>query len=252
MKPVIVAGNWKMNKTRAEVEDFFSHLSSRPSKRQRFILCPSPTLLESAVRLAIPCQVEIFSQNCFGETKGAFTGEISPAQLKELGVKGSLVGHSERRQFFGETNQSCLRRIVGLWQNNLEAIYCIGENLGERQSGATNSVLKTQLCEIIPEFKRQMEAGSFCKLILAYEPVWAIGTGLTANSAQILEAHKEIHSLFAASGIPQNQIPLILYGGSVKTSNFKEIIDLEHVNGGLVGGASLVASDFDLLASSTS
>ncbi len=244
----IVAGNWKMHKSRKEVESFFSELSSASNTQSvRKIVAASPTLLESALKFSANKNVEIFAQNCHGETQGAFTGETSPAQLKDLGIKGSLVGHSERRQYFGETDESCNKRTLGLWNNELEVIYCIGEKLSERESHKTSQVLKSQLKELIQNYKQRLSENKYCQLIVAYEPVWAIGTGLTAESAQIVDAHKLIKEEFKAAGIAPNRIPPVLYGGSVKTNNFNEISSLSNVDGGLIGGASLKASDYNLL-----
>jgi triosephosphate isomerase len=249
----IIAGNWKMHKTLGEMESFFKELNLPPAKNQRRILALSPTLLQGAQKIAPDHSVEIFSQNCWGDNQGAFTGEISPLQLRDIGIKGSLVGHSERRQYFGETDDSCIKRTEGLWNNELEVIYCIGEKLNERNQGETEEVLARQLSQLIALYKQKIQSSTssvFSKLILAYEPVWAIGTGLTANSEQITAAHVFIFNEFKNAGLKDTEIPPILYGGSVKTSNFKEITALPKVSGGLVGGASLKAADYSLLCQS--
>lgn len=231
----ILAGNWKMFKTRSDVEDFFSHVSNRVAESPvRKIVAASPTLLESAVAHSLETGIEIFSQNCHWETQGAFTGEISPLQLADVGAVGTLIGHSERRQLFQETDESCLKRAFSALNAGLEVIYCVGETIEARKAGQTLQVLEKQLKSVI-ELKAPRE-----KFILAYEPVWAIGTGLTANSEQIIETHNWIAEILEKNSLNFQ----ILYGGSVKPTNFKEIASLKHVSGGLVGGASLEAESY--------
>jgi triosephosphate isomerase (TIM) len=236
----VLAGNWKMFKTRAETASFFMEIGkSLAASPLRKIIAPSPTLMESAVRASEGSGIEIFSQNCAWAPSGAFTGELSPLQLRDVGCTGTLVGHSERRQHFGDTDLSVLKRAINALQHGLEVIYCIGESLEERQGGLTPKVLKQQLSGVLSELLPNLKPGS--GFLMAYEPVWAIGTGLTASSEQITEAHALISAELAKAG---GADVAILYGGSVKPNNFREISHLPKVGGGLVGGASLSPADY--------
>lgn len=236
----ILAANWKLHKTCSELPAYFTKFrnSHIPSSQVRCIVCPSPTLLQVCAQEASPL-MDCFSQNVSWAESGAFTGEISPAQLLELKVKGTLIGHSERRQYFNESDESALKRAENALKAGLQVIYCVGETLAERQAGQTQAVLEKQLRvlshTLLPGLKDSQN------FILAYEPVWAIGTGLVANNSQIEEAH----ALIAAQLAQSTALPLsILYGGSVKPENFKEISRLKNVSGALVGGASLEADSF--------
>ena len=237
----ILAGNWKMFKTRAEARHFFEGVGAQIAKSSvRKIVATSPTLLESSVVAAAKTGIEVFSQNCAWAESGAFTGEISPLQLKDIGVTGTLVGHSERRQFFGETDATCQKRAESALKASLHVIYCIGESLDERKAGATRAVLEKQLAPVIA-----MKAAK-THFVLAYEPVWAIGTGVVAEVPQVKEAHGWISEILGRAQLPSYEI---LYGGSVKPNNFKELSQVPFVSGGLVGGASLdVQSYLDLHA----
>lgn len=229
-----LAGNWKMFKNRAEVKAFFAKVgSSLASSRVRKVVAPSPTLLETALTAAQGTGIEVFSQNAHWSDSGAFTGEMSPAQLVDLGVKGAIIAHSERRQYFGETDETAVQRALACLERGLDVIYCIGERVEQRKAGETNAVLKTQLSSVIS--KILPKAGP--RLMIAYEPVWAIGTGLVATPEQVKEAHAFI------AGLVGNSLPL-LYGGSVKADNFAGLASLPHVDGGLVGGASLEADSY--------
>lgn len=237
-----VAGNWKMFKTQAEVKSFFASLGSELPPQVRTVIAAPYTLLASCLSEAaahkIP--VQIFAQNCHDKTEGAFTGEISAAMLKDIGVKGTLVGHSERRQLFGETNETAAARALSALQAGLDVIFCVGETLPERESGKTISVLRAQCQALINGLTSSPQLAP--RLEIAYEPVWAIGTGLTAVPAQISEAHLAIREFFAKFGPPK-----VLYGGSVKPENFQEILSTPGVDGGLVGGASLKPDSFKML-----
>lgn len=241
----ILAGNWKLNKLRSDVDAFFKEVGTNLPKGPRYIIAPSPTLLETAVKTAKSSSVEIFAQNCHWEKSGAFTGECSALQLKDLGCTGTLVGHSERRQFFGDTDDTVKRRALAALSEGLDVIFCIGESKDERQSGQTEKVLERQLqgpISILKDHPTLIRPGQF---LLAYEPVWAIGTGLTATSEQIEAAHRFIEQCLTHASV--KPVPC-LYGGSVKTSNFSEISRLRGVSGGLVGGASLSPADYLALA----
>ena len=241
----ILAGNWKLHKTRSDVKSFVDACKTSPIfaniKQTRTIVIPSPVLLESSANFAKESsRLEIFSQNTSTEASGALTGETSPTQLLDVGVRGSLVGHSERRQFFGDTDATCEKRATLALKQGIDVIYCIGETLAEREQGLTQSVLKTQIASYIKAVKAARDAGSKAVSMVAYEPVWAIGTGRVAGPEQVAEAHAWIHADLEAGATPS----AILYGGSVKPSNFKELAAIPHVSGALVGGASLEAADY--------
>jgi triosephosphate isomerase len=250
-----LAGNWKLNKTKAETRAFFTEAlpKIKTSPTLRYVVATSPTLIETAVAASAStggtlssvtpstskgAPIDIFSQNVAFEKSGAFTGEVSTAQLKDVGATGTLVGHSERRTLFGDTDQSCLRRAARALEDGLEVIYCIGETLDERQGARTLAVLQKQIGVL-----RELKVGpaELSKIIIAYEPVWAIGTGLNATTAQIIEAHGWIAAELNKVGLGGRPI---LYGGSVKPNNFKEIGSAPGVSGGLVGGASLEPKSF--------
>jgi triosephosphate isomerase len=186
--------------------------------------------------------VNLLTQNCHFESKGAFTGEVSAAMIEDLGCAGSIVGHSERRQYFGETNESVGKKWKALVNQNLLPVVCVGETKEERQSGKTVDVVERQLLEAWSVLSESERAKDF---VVAYEPVWAIGTGLTATPEEANEVHKSIRSWFARSGSPVLAERLrILYGGSMNTKNAKALLSSSDIDGGLIGGASLEANEF--------
>jgi triosephosphate isomerase len=216
---VLIAGNWKMFKTQAETRAFCSTFS--PPDGVDVVVCPPFTSLAVAVESGLT----VFAQNVHWADEGAFTGEISIAMLNELGVAGSLVGHSERRQFFGETDEDTARRAAAALAAGLRVIACVGESEQEREVGETEAVLRRQVTALEPHRE----------LVIAYEPVWAIGTGKTATPDIAQEAHAFIKSLIDAP---------VLYGGSVKPDNAAELLGRPDVDGALVGGASLDPESF--------
>lgn len=236
-RKLILAGNWKMHFTRADVEKFFSGLDHSSGNFTQ-ILFPSFTLIETVARLARPLGIEVGAQNASAEKSGAFTGEISADMIKDVGASWALLGHSERRQFFGETSGGVCVRAKGLLAQNVSVMICVGETLADRQSGATQKTLEKQLIESLDDsFAAAIEDGT---LTIAYEPVWAIGTGVTATTAQAEEAHQMIRAAIerrfqkrAADAVS------ILYGGSVKPDNTESLLSCPNVDGALVGGASL-------------
>lgn len=243
----VLAANWKMHKTRAEAWGFFETVgSSIKDSAVRKIVAASPTLLETCQRIAPSCGIEVFSQNCAFETSGAFTGEVSPSQLKELGIKGTLIGHSERRSLFGETAESAVRRSLCALQSGLDVIFCCGETLEERKQGNTRTVLASQLQGLKKVDASLIDPTKATRFIIAYEPVWAIGTGVNATNKEIEETLKWIGEILAELSLPK--LPM-LYGGSVKPSNFNEIAAVAGVSGALVGGASLEPASFGQLHS---
>jgi triosephosphate isomerase len=219
----LVAGNWKMFKGPAETRAFFG--SFQPPDGVEVVLCPPFVSLAAAVESGHT----IYAQNAHWEASGAYTGEVAPEHLLELGVRGTLVGHSERRQLFGESDEMVARRARAALAAGLRVIACVGETLEQRESGDTELVLKIQVEAIA------FAAGEQRGLVIAYEPVWAIGTGLTATPAQAQEAHAFVKSLLDRP---------VLYGGSVKPENAAELLARPDVDGALVGGASLDPESF--------
>jgi triosephosphate isomerase (TIM) len=211
---VLIAANWKMYKTRAETRAFCEAFSAPTGVE--VVVCPPFTSLEPAVESGLA----VFAQNVHWEPDGAFTGEVSARMLVDLGVTGAVVGHSERRQYFGETDETTARRAEAALMAGLRVIACVGEHEDERERGATEGVLRRQLA-LLHAHER---------LVVAYEPVWAIGTGKTATPAVAQEAHAFIKELV--------DVP-VLYGGSVKPENAEELLSQPDVDGALVGGASL-------------
>jgi triosephosphate isomerase len=220
---VLIAGNWKMHKRPGETADFCARLRAAfdPPPGVELVVCPPFTSLREAVESGLAT----YAQNVHWEQEGAFTGEISAGMLLALGVSGSIVGHSERRQHFGETDETTARRAERALDSGLGVIACVGELEAERDRGETEDVLRRQV-SVLPEHER---------LTVAYEPVWAIGTGKTATPEMAQEAHAFIKSLLDAP---------VLYGGSVKPENADELLAQPDVDGALVGGASLEVESF--------
>ncbi|HEY7017077.1 MAG TPA: triose-phosphate isomerase [Gaiellaceae bacterium] len=219
----LLAANWKMFKGPRETREFCSAFG--PPDGVEAVLCPPFVSLPAAVESGHT----IFAQNVHWAEEGAFTGEVSAPMLLELGVAGAIVGHSERRQYFGETDESVARRTAAALGHGLRVIACVGESLEERESGQTELVLRVQV-EAIRD-----AAGEHESLVIAYEPVWAIGTGQTATPDQAREAHAFVKTLL--------DVP-VLYGGSVKPENAEELLGQDGVDGALVGGASLDVESF--------
>ncbi len=234
----LIAANWKMHGTVASVQAYLETLVGRVGATgPEVVVCPPFTLLPAAVLIATGSEVAVGAQNCHWEDKGAFTGEVAPAMLAELGVRWVIVGHSERRQYFGEGDATAGARAKAAQRAGLDVIFCLGETLGQREAGETLAVLERQGTAI--------EGLDPARLALAYEPIWAIGTGKTATAAQAQEAHAALRrragELFgepAAAGLR------ILYGGSVKPDNAAVLLGEEDVDGALVGGASLDVEGF--------
>jgi triosephosphate isomerase len=222
---LLIAGNWKMFKGPSETELFCRALQDADLGDVDVVVCPAFTSLETAVRCLANTEIGVFAQNCHWEPEGAFTGEISTGMLHELGVYGTIVGHSERRQYFGETDETVARRVTAALGAGMHVIACVGETESEREAGETEAVLRRQLSVLEPDES----------LVLAYEPVWAIGTGKTATPELAQEAHAFIKSLL--------DLP-VLYGGSVKPENAEELCAQPAIDGALVGGASLDVDSF--------
>jgi triosephosphate isomerase len=245
----IFAANWKLFKTPKETRQFFSDWkkqvsgASKDQMKDQILFFPPATNLEATAQSVEGTGIQWGSQNCYSEIKGAFTGEISALVVKELGGSYVLLGHSERRSLFHETNEGIAKKVALVQSLDLTPLLCIGETLTERQSGKTMQVLKTQLEQSLSL------ADPKKNLVVAYEPVWAIGTGQVATAAQVQETHLETYKLIQKMGFPEKTA--ILYGGSVKPDNAKELISIPHVDGFLVGGASLEVPSFLQICKST-
>jgi triosephosphate isomerase (TIM) len=220
---MLIAGNWKMFKGPVETRAFLD--AFEPPQGVDVVICPPFASLAAAVESG----ARVYAQNVHWEPQGAYTGETSPPMLRELGVVGALVGHSERRQLFGETDEMVARRARAALEDGLGVIACVGETLEQRESGDTGLVLKIQVEAIA------FAAGDRDDLVIAYEPVWAIGTGKTATPEQAEEAHRFIKSLVDRP---------VLYGGSVKPENAADLLSQPSIDGALVGGASLEPDSF--------
>ena len=246
----IVAGNWKMNMTLSEamflIDGILSKLNTT-SEVTKVIIPPFPYLLSISNKIGETEHIFLGAQNCHTETHGAYTGEVSASILASVGCSYVLVGHSERRCYFKETNEELIKKIKSALQNNLKPIFCIGETLTQRQTNAHFAIVAEQLSAVLTSFTNT----EFSNIVIAYEPVWAIGTGETATSAQAQEMHafirKEITQLYSNA---IGQETTILYGGSCNAQNAQELFACEDVDGGLIGGASLKADDFCKIATS--
>jgi len=243
MRKPILAGNWKMNKTNSELSDFFGALNSQLvdkwSDYVEVVFAVPYTLLQGAVELTKNTPVVIAAQNVNQHTDGAYTAEVSAAMLQDVGVSSTLVGHSERRQYYGETNASVTEKVKACLASGISPIACVGETQKERESGVTEDVVGKQVLAILAA------VSGLTKLVIAYEPVWAIGTGLTASDEQADQVHSFIRGVVAEKFSEQQAQSLrILYGGSAKPTNIDGLLKQENIDGGLVGGASLKPDDF--------
>ncbi len=241
-KPVM-AGNWKMYKTPADTRAFFEKFlpSVASSSHCEIVICPPFVNIAAAVEAAKGSRVEVGGQNVYWAKEGAFTGEVSGPMLKASGAEWTIIGHSERRQYFGETDAAVLKRTVAALESGLKPIVCVGEMLAEREAGETDAVLRAQFEGGIAG----LSAEQFARIVIAYEPVWAIGTGKTATPEIAADAHRVLRRLAAAKyGAEAGASVRILYGGSVKPDNVKGLMAQPEIDGALVGGASLEAGSF--------
>jgi triosephosphate isomerase len=238
----LVAANWKMNKGVDEAEAFLASLTGHASAlgAVEVVVCPPYTALAAAAAIAAGSGIEICAQNVHEAESGAFTGEVSIPMLAELGVAGAIIGHSERRQLFGETDEALARKLPALLEAGMLAILCCGETEAERDAGETEAVLRRQLEADLAA----VDPGELGRVVIAYEPIWAIGTGRTATPEQAQEACAFVRGLVAGIDSAAAAATRVLYGGSVKPANAAELFALPDVDGGLVGGASLDADDF--------
>ena len=243
MRKKIVAGNWKMNTLPAEGVELAKGVAAGRKDVcdcVTLIVCPPFTHLSSVIETLKGSNVEVGAQDCATEVKGAYTGEVSAEMIAALGCKYVILGHSERRQYYGETSETLNKKMARAYENNLTPIYCVGENLEEREAGRHFDVCKDQIEEVVFNLTEEQ----FANLVIAYEPVWAIGTGKTATADQAEEIHAYIREVLRSKfGAKAEECP-ILYGGSCKPSNAEEIFSKENVDGGLIGGAALKAEDF--------
>ena len=238
----IVLGNWKMNMTMDQSISLIKELKSISDNDVEIKIAPSFTNLYCAISLLENSGIEVIAQNVHSEYRGAYTGEISAEMLKSIGINTVIIGHSERRKYFNETDFVLSKKVKVAIEHSLNVIFCLGEELLERENGNHFEIIKTQLTNVLMDLN-DIEIKN---IVIAYEPVWAIGTGMTANNHQIQEMHEFIRGLINKKfGNEVSNNIRILYGGSVKPNNAKEIFSLDDVDGGLIGGASLNFSDFN-------
>ncbi len=251
MRQKIVAGNWKMNNdksaTKALIKGIRKSIKKLPLDNTRVIVAPTFVNLSLAVKRAKKSKVEVVAQNMHQAKNGAFTGEISAEMLQSIGVKTVILGHSERRIYFGETDTVLTEKVNAALENKLEIIFCFGELLEDRKSENHFKVVESQLKNGL----FHLEVAAFKNIILAYEPVWAIGTGETASPEQAQEMHAFIRKTLAEKYNKKMALEVsILYGGSVKPANAEEIFSKPDVDGGLIGGAALKVEDFTAIIKS--
>lgn len=244
MKNKIVAGNWKMNLTFSEAEDLLTEIGENIddiSEKVEVIVCVPYPYLEMATDIEEESNLQVGAQNCSQFEKGAFTGEVSAEILESLNVGLCIVGHSERRKYFNETNDILSQKVKLLLKNDIVPIFCVGETIEDRTSENHFSVIEKQMNESLFDLSSE----SFESIIIAYEPVWAIGTGVTATAEQAQEMHEFIRNLIAKRYNQQvAEECFILYGGSCNPSNAELLFSLKDVDGGLIGGASLKSDEF--------
>ncbi len=234
----LVAGNWKMNGLRAAADELARIRDGSAKARCDVMICPPATLIAAFAEAARGSQLMIGGQDCHAKASGAHTGDISAAMLKDAGATAVIVGHSERRTDHGETDTLVCAKAEAAHRAGLTAIVCVGETAEQRRSGVTLSIIERQLAGSVPS------GASAANTVIAYEPVWAIGTGLTPTAADVAEVHAFVRSKLAARFGADGRQMRLLYGGSVKAANARELMGIADVNGALVGGASLKADDF--------
>jgi len=242
MRIKIIAGNWKMYKTISEALELVKALHyGYQGGSSEVVVAPPATAINKVAEFLKDSYIKVSAQDLFWEDFGAYTGALSGPMLKDAGADYVIIGHSERRQYFGETDETVNKKIQAALKHRLIPIICVGETLGQREAGKILSVLTTQITQGLAG----LAAEEIAKSVIAYEPVWAIGTGKTATPAQAEEAHVMIRDLIAQQfGVDAATQVRILYGGSVKPSNSKELLNLPNIDGALVGGASLKVQEF--------
>ena len=241
MRKTIVAGNWKMNASKDSVESLVTDILSGASDvSAEIIVCAPFPYLSQVEALIEGSNLMLGAQNLNLNASGAFTGEVSAEMIKDFGANHVIVGHSERRSLYGETSEIVAEKTKAAIDSGLTPILCLGESLDQRESGKTESVVSEQLNKVI----KMVGIEAFNNIIIAYEPVWAIGTGMTATPEQAQAVHKFIRDLLASSSQDIADKTAILYGGSMNASNAVELISCADIDGGLIGGAALKAEDF--------
>jgi len=242
MRKNIVAGNWKMNNGLIQTESLISELKQQTkTSKAHVMIAPTFTNLWHAFESTRQHDIEVIAQNMHFAENGAYTGEVSAAMLKSIGIKTVILGHSERRAYFNETDDSLAKKVNAALAHEMQIIFCFGEELADRKSGNEENIVEGQIKNAL----FHLEADAFKNIVLAYEPVWAIGTGETASPEQAQDMHAFIRkTLEAKYGRETAEEVSILYGGSVKPNNAHEIFSKQDVDGGLIGGASLKAEDF--------
>ncbi|KZY96483.1 triose-phosphate isomerase [Oleibacter sp. HI0075] len=240
MRRILVAGNWKMNASRAQTDTLITGLRNAGELTCDLAVFPPFPYLSQAISLADGSQVSVGAQNCAEADSGAYTGEVSAEMLTDLGASMVIIGHSERRTLYGETDDVVLRKTRQALDNGLIAVVCVGETLEERQSGKAEEVVGSQMSLLISE----LSDTDWKNVVIAYEPVWAIGTGETATPEQAQAIHAFIRGLLNQRNTDLGASTRLLYGGSVKAANAAELFSQQDIDGGLVGGASLDVDEF--------
>ncbi|MBP3302306.1 MAG: triose-phosphate isomerase [Opitutales bacterium] len=247
-RKILIAGNWKMNKTATEAVELAKPIIDAVANQNDIdvLMCPTFTSIPAVSALVGNSTAKIGAQNVSDKASGAYTGEISAAMLRDLQVSYVILGHSERRSYYGETDAFINKKVLACLESNLKPVLCVGETLEEREAGKVEEVIKTQLVGGLAD----VPADKAESIVIAYEPVWAIGTGKTATPEQAQEVHAFIRkTLTEILGTVSANIR-ILYGGSMKPSNADELLAKPDIDGGLIGGAALVANDFLALVNS--
>lgn len=242
MRKAIIAGNWKMNKTVKEAVAFIDELKPLVKDAKcDVVVCPTFVCLDAVLKAVEGSNIKVGAQNMYFEENGAFTGEVAPSMLKDMGVHYVIIGHSERRQYFNETDETVNKKLKKAFERNIAPILCVGESLQEREANITEEVLARQVKLDL----QGLTADEVANLVIAYEPIWAIGTGKTATSEQANETigfiRKTVEKIYNKETAEKVRIQ---YGGSVKPNTIKEQMGMSDIDGALVGGASLKADDF--------
>ena len=250
VRSAVIAGNWKMNKTPAETTQHINEMKPLVKDADcKVVLCVPFVDIDAAVKAAEGSNIEIGAENCHFKSSGAYTGEVSAEMLVACGVKYVVIGHSERRQYFGETDQTVNLRTKAALDAGLTAIVCVGETLEQRELGYTETLLKFQTKMALTN----VSAEQLKNVIIAYEPVWAIGTGVTATAEQADEGNGYVRAAIAeAYGADVAETVTVQYGGSMNAKNADELLSMVNVDGGLIGGASLKAEDFSVIVKAAS
>jgi len=249
MRRKLVAGNWKMHGSRQFVQELLQDIKSGVnafSDSVDMVVCPTSVHLPLAEVCLRDSNIGLGAQNLYVQEQGAFTGEVSAAMLAEYSVRFVIVGHSERRQLFNESNELVAEKFAVVQAHDMIPILCLGETLGQREQGSTDSVVRAQLDAVLDK----VGIGAIASAVIAYEPIWAIGTGQTATPQQAQDVHAKIREHLATLDTGIGAITRILYGGSVNADNAKELFMQQDIDGGLIGGASLKAAEFTSICES--